>query len=230
VHGTADMCGLTTVGSSDRLDVLRPPPCWLGSRSADDAIPDVHEFYTTFVSYWSNRILGDDQLSSRKAMWMSVSDYVFRRGQHVMVEINGEQVDGVFVREAERHDRISFEAVPGVDTSAVGWVRRLDTGEIESFRYADIEPKPDADVRIVIGKAHAARQGERETVKASAEELRVTLVISVDQETTERRAGRRTLGPLKWIAIFLSTTVAASLIINLTNDLYAKVKHLLLDR
>lgn len=161
---------------------------------------------------------------------IGVSDYGFRRGQHVTVEIDGEQVDGVFVRQAERQDRIDLEAVSGGDISAVGWVRRLDTGEIEGFLYADIKPKPEADVRIAIGKAYKARQEEQRNARAFAEDLSVSVSVSVDLDTTERRPGCRGLGPIQRTAIFIATTVATSLIGNLTNDMYAKAKQLLLDR
>ena len=102
-----------------------------------------------------------------------MSNEGFRRGQHVTVEIDGEQVDGVFVRQAERQDGIDPEEVPGEDISTVGWVQRSDTGEIEGFLYPDIESKPEADVRIAIGKAYEVMQEERRTAtEAFAEDLR----------------------------------------------------------
>ena len=160
-----------------------------------------------------------------------MSNYGFRRGQHVTVEIDGEQVDGVFVRQAERQDGIDPEEVPGGDISTVGWVHRSDTSEIEGFLYADIKPKPDADVRIAIGKAYEVMQDERRTAtEAFAADLRATLGVSVDLEITEYQPGRRGLGPIEWTGIFIGTTVATSLITNLTNDLYKKAKQLLLDR
>jgi hypothetical protein len=159
-----------------------------------------------------------------------MTSYGFRRGQHVTAVIEGTEVDGVFVRQAEQQDRIDLEAVPGGDISAVGWVRRLDTGEIEAFAYADITPKPEADVRIAIGKAYKARQDERGTARAFAEELRATLGVSIDLEITDCQPGRRRVGPIELTAIFIATTVATSLIDNITNDLYAKAKQVLLDR
>jgi hypothetical protein len=155
----------------------------------------------------------------------------FRRGQHVTIEIDGEQIDGVFVRQAERRDGIDPEEVPGGDISTVGWVQRSDTGEIEGFLYSDIKPKPEADVRIAIGKAYEVMQDERRTAtEAFAEDLRAAAGVSVDLEVTEYQPGRYGLGPIEWTAIFIGTTVATSLITNLTNDLYAKAKKLLLDR
>ena len=42
---------------------------------------------------------------------------------------------------------------------------------------------------------------------------------------------RKVFGPIEWTAIFIGTrTVATSLVTNLTNDLYAKAKQMLLDR
>jgi hypothetical protein len=160
-----------------------------------------------------------------------VSNEGFRRGQHVTVDIDGEQVDGVFVRQAERQDGIDPEEVPGGDISTAGWVRRSDTGEIEGFLYPDIEPRPEADVRIAIGKAYEVMQDERRTAtEAFAENLRATAGVTVDLEVTEYQPGRYGLGPIEWTGIFIGTTVATSLITNLTNDLYAKAKKLLLDR
>jgi hypothetical protein len=160
-----------------------------------------------------------------------VSNEGFRRGQHVTVDIDDEQVDGIFDRQAERHDGIDPEEVPGGDVSAVGWVRRSDTGEIEGFLCRDIKPKPEADVRIAIGKAYEVMQDERRTAtEAFAEDLRTTAGVSVDLEITERQPGRVGIGPIEWTSIFIGTTVATTLITNLTNDLYAKAKQLLLDR
>ena len=154
----------------------------------------------------------------------------FRRGQHVTVEIDGDQVDGIFVRQAERQDGIDAEAVPGGDISTVGWVERSDTGEIEGFLYRDITPKPEADVRIAIGRAYEVVQDERRiATEVFTEDLRAT-GLSVDLEITERQPGRVGLGPVEWTAIFIGTTVATSLVTNLTNDLYAKAKQMLLDR
>jgi hypothetical protein len=160
-----------------------------------------------------------------------VSNEAFRRGQHVTVEIDSKQVDGVFVRQAERLDGIDPEELPGGDISTVGWVRRSDTDEIAGFLYSDIKPKPEADVRIAIGKAYEVMQDERRTAtEAFAEDLRATAGVTVELEITEYQPGRYGLGPIEWTSIFIGTTVATSLITNLTNDLYAKAKKLLLDR
>jgi hypothetical protein len=160
-----------------------------------------------------------------------VSNEGFRRGQHVTVKIDGEQVDGVFVRQAEQQDGIDPEEVLGGDISTVGWVRRSDTDEIEGFLYSEIEPKPEADVRIAIGRAFEDVNDERRTaMEAFAEDLRATSGVSVDLEITERQPGCYGLGPMEWTSIFVGTTVATTLITNLTNDLYAKAKQLLLDR
>jgi hypothetical protein len=160
-----------------------------------------------------------------------VSNEGFRRGQHVTIEIDGEQVDGVFVRQAEQQDGIDPEEIPEGDISKVGWVQRSDTSEIEGFLYSEIEAKPEADVRIAIGRAYEVMQDERRTAtEAFAEDLRTTAGVRVDLEVTERQPGRYGLGPIEWTGIFIGTTVATSLITNLTNDLYTKAKQLLLDR
>jgi hypothetical protein len=160
-----------------------------------------------------------------------VSTQTFRRGQHVTVEVDGEQIDGVYDRAAERHDGIDPAEIPGGDISAVGWVRLSRSGEVEGFLNSDIKPKPDADVRIAIGRAYEAMPDERRVAAETfAEDLRATTGVSVDLEVTERQPGRYGLGPIEWTGIFIGTTVATNLINNLTNDLYAKAKKMLLDR
>lgn len=147
------------------------------------------------------------------------------------VEIDGVQVDAVYDRPAEKHEGIEPEDVPGGDISSVGWVRRSDTGEIEGYLNSDIKPKPDTDVRVAIGRAFEEMQDERRVAaQAFAEELRSSSGLSVDLEVTERQQGRRGLGPIEWTAIFIGTTVSTTVITNLTNDLYAKAKAMLLER
>ncbi len=159
-----------------------------------------------------------------------MSDEAFRSGQNVTFEIDGEQVDGSYVRRAGRSDGLVPDAVPGGDVTAVGWVKRSDTGEIEGFLNSDLTTWPEADVRIAIGKLYEEMSDERRAAAvALAEELRAT-GVSVNLEITEREPGRVGLGPIEWTAIFIGTTVATTLITNLTNDLYAKVKQMLLDR
>jgi hypothetical protein len=154
----------------------------------------------------------------------------FRRGQHVTVEIDGKEVGGTFFRQAAPRDGIDAEEVPGGDITAVGWVQRVDTDEIEGFLLSDIAPTAEADVRISIGKPYEVMQDERRAAtEAYAEALRAT-GITVDLEIIEREQGVYGLGPIEWTAIFIGTTVATSLITNLTNDIYEKAKQLLLDR
>lgn len=160
-----------------------------------------------------------------------MDDVEFRSGQHVTIEIDGEKFDAIFVRRAERHDGIDPEAVPSGDISTVGWVRRSGSEEIEGFLLGDIRPGPEADVRISIGKLYEVMQDERRVAtEAFAEDIRATEGVSVDLEIIEREEGRVGLGPIEWTAIFIGTTVATTVITNLTNDLYAKAKQLLLDR
>jgi hypothetical protein len=64
----------------------------------------------------------------------------FSEGQGVLVEIDGEQVEGVFVRPGEQAEGVTVET-PGVDAPYkrdVAWVRRSDTGEVEAFLYERI--------------------------------------------------------------------------------------------
>jgi hypothetical protein len=67
----------------------------------------------------------------------------FSDGQGVYVEIEGEQVEGVFVRPGEPEEGIMVET-PGVDAPYkrdVAWVRRSDTGEVKAFLYEAISPR-----------------------------------------------------------------------------------------
>lgn len=129
-----------------------------------------------------------------------------------------------------RGTALTFEAIPGGDVTAVGWVQRLDTGEIEGFLLSDIAPTPETDVWISIGKPYEVMQDERRVAtEAFAEALRAT-GITVDLEIIEREPGVCGLGPIEWTAIFIGTTVATSLITSLTNDLYEKAKQMLLER
>jgi hypothetical protein len=56
------------------------------------------------------------------------------------VDIDGEQVDDVFDRQAERHDGIKPEDVPGGDVSAVGWGKHspLSPGSLVVGAASDI--------------------------------------------------------------------------------------------
>lgn len=58
----------------------------------------------------------------------------FNAGQRVVVELDGEKIDGVFVRYSLQQEGVNVKGAerPG---AAVGWVRRSDTGEIEPFEY-----------------------------------------------------------------------------------------------
>lgn len=153
-----------------------------------------------------------------------------RRGQHVTVDIDGTLVDGVFFAPATKHD-LAPEDVPDGGVESVGWVRRSDTGEIEGFLYADITPKPEADVRISIGKAYENVSDERrEATEALAGDFRVVTGLSVDLEVTERQPGRVGLGPVEWTAIYIGVKVADTLIEKVTSDLYAKAKQWFSDR
>jgi hypothetical protein len=159
-----------------------------------------------------------------------VGNHDFRRGQHVTVEIDGEQVHGVFVRQAQWQDRINLGAVPVGDNSALAWVRRLDTGAIEAFLCGDIAAKPEADLRAAIGKAHETSQDESGAARAFAEEQRPRLGVNIDLDRVGCQPRRRGLGLIKRTATFIARAAVASLIANLTDDAYAEARQLLLDR
>lgn len=145
--------------------------------------------------------------------------------------MNGEQVEAVFVRPAEKHDGIDLAEVPGGDVSLIGWVQRVDSEDIEGYLLEDISSKPDADVRIAIGRATEVMHEERRSATvAFADQLRTATGLNVDLEITEYQPGRRGLGPIEWTAIFIGTNVATNLISDLTSDLYNRAKKMLLDR
>ena len=147
------------------------------------------------------------------------------------MDFNGEQVDAVFVRLVEKRDGINPAEVPGGDISLVGWVQRVGSDDIEGYPLEEISAKPDADVRIAIGRAYEVMQEERRSATlAFADDLRATTGLSVELEVTEYQPGRVGLGPIEWTAIFIGTNVATTLISNLTSDLYQRAKKMLLDR
>jgi hypothetical protein len=67
----------------------------------------------------------------------------FSQGQAVYVEIDGEQVEGVFVSPGEQAEGVTVEspAVDGPYKRDVAWVRRSDTGGLEAFIYERISPR-----------------------------------------------------------------------------------------
>jgi hypothetical protein len=59
-------------------------------------------------------------------------------GERVTIEIDGRQVEGVFVRFADQRHRVNAKgAAPAgeLQPGGVGWVRRSDSGEVEPFAY-----------------------------------------------------------------------------------------------
>lgn len=66
----------------------------------------------------------------------------FAKGQNVSVEIDGEQVGGVFLRPGEPDEAITLESrgIEGPYKRDVAWVQRDDTGDIESFEYRLLSP------------------------------------------------------------------------------------------
>lgn len=145
----------------------------------------------------------------------------FRRGQHVTIDVDGMQVDAVFVRTAEKYDGIDSDEIPGGDVSTIGWVQRAGSDELEGYLLVDINPKPEPDIRIAIGKAYEVMPEERrEAALALTNELRASTGLDVQLEVTEYQPGRRGLGPIEWTAIFIGTSAATTVINNLTSDLY----------
>jgi hypothetical protein len=61
----------------------------------------------------------------------------FAAGQRVSVEIDGEQIVGVFVRFVAPDDGVNVKSgsVSREPRAGIGWVRRSDTGEVEPFDY-----------------------------------------------------------------------------------------------
>jgi len=64
-------------------------------------------------------------------------------GQSVYIDLDGEQVEGVFVRPGEPSEGVTVEspAADGPYKRDVAWVRRSDTGEVEAFLYGRISPR-----------------------------------------------------------------------------------------
>jgi len=62
----------------------------------------------------------------------------FTRGQRVSVEIDGKQVESIFVRAAAPQQATAVEGAgafrPG-SAAEIAWVRRSDTGEVEPVEY-----------------------------------------------------------------------------------------------
>jgi hypothetical protein len=67
----------------------------------------------------------------------------FSAGQAVSIDVDGEQVEGVFVRPGEKAEGVTVEgrAVVGPYKRDVAWVRRSDTGDVEAFLYEWISPR-----------------------------------------------------------------------------------------
>lgn len=67
----------------------------------------------------------------------------FSAGQSVYIDVDGEQVEGVFVRPGEQAEGVTIES-PAADAPYkrdVAWVQRSDTGEVEAFMYERISPR-----------------------------------------------------------------------------------------
>jgi hypothetical protein len=67
----------------------------------------------------------------------------FSAGQSVYINVDGVQLEGVFVRPGEQAEGVTFEssAADAPYKRDVAWVRRSDTGEVEAFLYERISPR-----------------------------------------------------------------------------------------
>lgn len=63
----------------------------------------------------------------------------FTAGERVVVALDGQRIEGVFVRYALEQQGVNVKGAGGAGAAA-GWVRRSDTGEIEPFEYGLISP------------------------------------------------------------------------------------------
>jgi hypothetical protein len=87
-----------------------------------------------------------------------------------------------------------------------------------------------ADIRIVIGRKYEVMHDERrQTTTEFADGLRSS-GLSVELEVIEYEPGRYGLTPVEWTAFFIGTSVASSLLNDLTTDLYNGAKKLLRSR
>jgi hypothetical protein len=87
-----------------------------------------------------------------------------------------------------------------------------------------------AGVRIRAGRAYEVMQDERRWATEGFTKELQQLGLNVDLEIIDYVPGRRGLGPVEWTEIFIGTTVATSIITNLTNDLYQRTKDMLRSR
>ncbi len=87
-----------------------------------------------------------------------------------------------------------------------------------------------ADVRIVIGRKYEVMRDERRHATAEFAEWLRNSGLSVDLEIIEYEQAQYGLTPIEWTAFFIGTSVASSLISNITTDLYNGRKKLLRDR
>lgn len=86
------------------------------------------------------------------------------------------------------------------------------------------------DLRIEIGHRYEATSDERRSaVEKFASELR-RRGLDVELEIVGFKPGRRSLSPVEWTSIFIGTTVASTVIGNLTTDVFNRAKRMLAER
>ncbi len=153
-----------------------------------------------------------------------------RLGQRVTVDSDGTLIEGVFYFHVQEQD-FAPDDQPEGGVESYGWIKRSDTGEVEGFRYADMTPHPEGDIRISIGKPTENVSDERrEATEALAEDLSTVTGLSVDLEVIERVPKRYGLGLVEWTAIYIGVKVADTLIEKVTSDLYEKAKQWFSER
>jgi hypothetical protein len=153
-----------------------------------------------------------------------------RLGQRVTVDLDGALVEGVFYFRVQEQD-FAREDQPEGGVDLYGWIKRVDTGEVEGFRYADMKPAPESDIRISIGKPYENVTDERrQATEALAEDFNQVTDMRVEVEVIERVPKRYGLGLIEWTAIYIGVKVADTLIEKMTSDLYERAKRWLSDR
>jgi hypothetical protein len=87
-----------------------------------------------------------------------------------------------------------------------------------------------SDLRIEIGYRYEPMSDERRSAAQEfASELR-SCGLDVELEIVGYKPGRRSLSPIDWTSIFIGTTVATTVIGNVTTDLYNRAKRMLVER
>jgi hypothetical protein len=87
-----------------------------------------------------------------------------------------------------------------------------------------------SELRMEIGNRYEPMSDER---REAAQELVDELSrdgFDVELEIVGYKPGRRALSPVEWTSIFIGTNVATTLVVNITTDVYNRMKRMLLQR